>query len=119
MDHAGDLVHAHRDARHRRSAASTSRPATRCCCCTRRPTATKTSSAPTPTSSTSGRDPNHEVALGFGPHFCLGAALARIEIAAMLDALLDRFTTLEPAGDVERTASFVIAGISRAPVVFR
>ena len=65
-----------------------------------------------------GRDPNHEVALGFGPHFCLGAALARIEIKAMLEALLDRFTELEPAGDVDRTASFVIAGISRAPVVF-
>jgi cytochrome P450 len=66
-----------------------------------------------------GRDPNHEVALGFGPHFCLGAALARIEIKAMLEALLDRFTVLEPAGKVERTASFVIAGISHAPVVFR
>ena len=26
---------------------------------------------------------------------------------------------MEPAGDVERTASFVIAGISRAPVTFR
>lgn len=63
-----------------------------------------------------GRDPNHEVALGFGPHFCLGAALARVEIAAMLDALLDRFTAIEPAGTVERTASFVIAGITRAPV---
>lgn len=64
-----------------------------------------------------GRDPNHEVALGFGPHFCLGAALARIEIAAMLDALLDRFTAIAPAGAVERTASFVIAGITHAPVV--
>jgi len=64
-----------------------------------------------------GRDPNHDVALGFGPHFCLGAALARLEIAAMLDALLDRFTSIAPAGEVERTASFVIAGISRAPVV--
>jgi cytochrome P450 len=64
-----------------------------------------------------GRDPNHEVALGFGPHFCLGAALARTEISAMLAALLDRFTALEPAGEVERTASFVIAGITRAPVV--
>jgi cytochrome P450 len=64
-----------------------------------------------------GRDPNHEVALGFGPHFCLGAALARVEIAAMLDALLDRFATLSRAGAVERTASFVIAGITRAPVV--
>jgi len=64
-----------------------------------------------------GRDPNHEVALGFGPHFCLGAALARVEIAAMLDALLDRFTALSSAGPVERTASFVIAGITHAPVV--
>jgi len=64
-----------------------------------------------------GRDPNHEVALGFGPHFCLGAALARVEIAAMLDALLDRFTSLSSAGAVERTASFVIAGITHAPVV--
>ena len=64
-----------------------------------------------------GRDPNHEVALGFGPHFCLGAALARVEIGAMLEALLDRFTTIEPTGPVERTASFVIAGITHAPVV--
>jgi len=64
-----------------------------------------------------GRDPNHEVALGFGPHFCLGAALARVEIAAMLDALLDRFTSVASAGPVERTASFVIAGITRAPVI--
>jgi cytochrome P450 len=64
-----------------------------------------------------GRDPNHEVALGFGPHFCLGAALARVEIAAMLDALLDRFSSVSSAGAVERTASFVIAGITRAPVV--
>ena len=65
-----------------------------------------------------GRDPNHEVALGFGPHFCLGAALARVEIAAMLQALLDRFTAVSSAGAVERTASFVIAGITRAPVTF-
>ncbi len=66
-----------------------------------------------------GRDPNHEVAFGFGPHFCLGAALARIEISAMLEALLDRFRSVAPAGEVERTASFVIAGISKAPVVCR
>ena len=59
------------------------------------------------------RDPNHEVAVwASGPHFCLGATLAGIEIKAMLEALLDGFTELEPAGEVERTASFVIAGIS-------
>jgi cytochrome P450 len=65
-----------------------------------------------------GRDPNPHVAFGFGHHFCLGAALARLEIRAMLDALADRFTAVEPAGAVERSASFVIAGIKQAPVVF-
>jgi cytochrome P450 len=65
-----------------------------------------------------GRTPNHHVAFGFGAHFCLGAALARLEIRAMLDALLDRFTTLEPAGPAERTKSAIIAGVKHAPVAF-
>lgn len=63
-----------------------------------------------------GRSPNHHLAFGFGHHFCLGAALARAEIAVVLEGLLDRFTTLEPAGAVERTGSSVIAGIRHAPV---
>ncbi len=64
-----------------------------------------------------GRDPNHHVAFGSGPHFCLGAALARIELRAMLDALTARFATIEPAGPVERSMSLVIAGVRRAPLV--
>jgi cytochrome P450 len=63
-----------------------------------------------------GRNPNHHVAFGFGAHFCLGAALARAELAVMLDALLDRVERLEPAGPVERTGSSVINGIRRAPL---
>jgi len=63
------------------------------------------------------RTPNHHVAFGSGPHFCLGAALARIELRAMLDALTDRFAAIEPAGDVERSMSLVIAGVRRAPLV--
>ena len=63
------------------------------------------------------RDPNHHVAFGSGPHFCLGAALARIELRAMLDALAARFATVEPAGEVERSMSLVIAGVRRAPLV--
>jgi cytochrome P450 len=65
------------------------------------------------------RDPNPHVAFGFGHHFCLGAALARLEVRAMLDALLDRYERLEPSGEVGRSASFVIAGITAAPVTFR
>ena len=67
-----------------------------------------------------GRSPNHHVAFGFGAHFCLGAALARLEIAAVLDALLDRGVTgIEPAGPVERSVSNIIAGVTRAPLRLR
>jgi cytochrome P450 len=65
-----------------------------------------------------GRDPNHHVAFGFGAHFCIGAALARLEGRALLDALLDRFTTVEPAGEIERTPSGIIAGVRSAPLRF-
>ena len=64
-----------------------------------------------------GRDPNHHVAFGSGPHYCLGAALARIELRAMLTALADRFAAVEPAGPVERSMSLVIAGVRRAPLL--
>ena len=64
-----------------------------------------------------GRAPNHHVAFGSGPHFCLGAALARIELRAMLAALADRFAAVDRAGPVERSMSLVIAGVRRAPLV--
>jgi cytochrome P450 len=64
------------------------------------------------------RAPNHHVAFGSGPHFCLGAALARIELRTMFDALAARFATVEPAGPVERSMSLVIAGVRRAPLRF-
>jgi len=64
------------------------------------------------------RHPNPHVSFGFGPHFCLGAALARLEGRVVLGQLLDRFETLSPAGPVERTPSPVIAGVRHAPLVF-
>jgi cytochrome P450 len=66
-----------------------------------------------------GREPNHHVGFGFGAHFCIGAALARIEARVLLEELLDRFETVELAGDVERSHSSVIAGVKRAPLVLR
>src|SRR5580704_11046770 len=65
------------------------------------------------------RHPNPHVSFGFGPHFCLGAALARLEGRVVLSELLDRFESLAPAGPVERTASPVIAGVRHAPLTFR
>ena len=63
-----------------------------------------------------GRDPNHHVAFGFGAHFCLGAALARLEARVVLEELLARAVVLEPAGDLEHSSSTVIAGVKRAPL---
>jgi cytochrome P450 len=65
-----------------------------------------------------GRDPNPHVAFGFGPHFCIGAALARLEGRILLEELLARFSTVEIAGPVVRTASPVIAGVRSAPLIF-
>lgn len=65
-----------------------------------------------------GREHNAQLAFGFGEHYCIGAALARLEGRIVLEELLDRFTTLEPAAPAERLASNVIAGITRADVTF-
>jgi cytochrome P450 len=65
------------------------------------------------------RDPNHHVAFGFGAHFCLGASLARLEARIALEELLHLGVDLEPAGEVVRSASTVIAGVQHAPLVLR
>ena len=62
------------------------------------------------------RHPNHHLALGHGPHFCLGAALARLELAVVLEGVAERWRRLAPAGPVVRSGSSVIAGIRSAPL---
>jgi cytochrome P450 len=47
---------------------------------------------------------------GGGPHFCLGAHIARIEIDAMFRQLLTRLPDLEKAGDTEWLPSTFISG---------
>jgi cytochrome P450 len=64
------------------------------------------------------REPNPHIAFGFGNHFCLGAALARLEARLVFDQLLDRFDDVAPAGVVERSGSSVIAGVRRAELCF-
>jgi len=62
------------------------------------------------------RDPNPHLSLGFGTHFCLGAPLARLEAAIVLEELLARFTSIELAGPVVRSPSSIIAGVTSAPL---
>lgn len=65
------------------------------------------------------RSPNPHVAFGGGgPHYCLGANLARLEIDAILRELLTRLPNLEPAGPVEWMGSNFIFGPSCMPVRF-
>jgi cholest-4-en-3-one 26-monooxygenase len=65
------------------------------------------------------RAPNPHVAFGGGgPHFCLGANLARLEIRVMFEELLRRLPDMELAGDVQRLRSNFINGIKHLPVSF-
>ena len=63
------------------------------------------------------RHPNHHLAFGFGAHFCVGAALARLEAGLVLEAMTSRFGGLEEAGPPRRSPSTVIAGYEHVPLV--
>ena len=66
-----------------------------------------------------GRSPNPHLAFGGGgPHFCLGASLARLEIRCMFEELLARLPDIELAGPVQRLRSNFINGIKHMPVQF-
>jgi len=66
-----------------------------------------------------GRDPNHHLGFGAGgPHFCLGANLARAEIKAMFSEILRRLPDIEPTGPPVRLQSYFINGIKHLPVAF-
>jgi cholest-4-en-3-one 26-monooxygenase len=63
------------------------------------------------------RTPNEHIAFGGGgPHFCLGANLARMELRLIFDELLRRLPDIEFDGDVEYLRSNFIGGIKHMPV---
>jgi len=66
-----------------------------------------------------GREPNPHLAFGFGPHFCLGAPLARLEGEVALRALLERFPNLRCEVDVPAyRPNPVLRGLVSLPVAF-
>jgi cytochrome P450 len=65
------------------------------------------------------RSPNEHIAFGGGgPHFCLGANLARLEIRVMFEEVLRRMPDMQIAGPVQRLKSNFINGIKHLPVQF-
>jgi cytochrome P450 len=66
------------------------------------------------------RTPNEHITFGLGPHYCLGANLARMEIATVIGALLERLPDLRlaPGARVRFARNPILAAIEDMPVVF-
>ncbi|MDH6197105.1 cytochrome P450 [Mycobacterium frederiksbergense] len=63
-----------------------------------------------------GRAPNKHVAFGYGVHFCLGAALARMEINSFFSELVPRLDSIELTGAPAHTATTFVGGLKHLPV---
>lgn len=63
-----------------------------------------------------GRDPNKHLAFGYGVHFCMGAALARMEVNSFFTELLPRLKSVELTGDPELVATTFVGGLKHLPV---
>jgi cytochrome P450 family 142 subfamily A polypeptide 1 len=66
------------------------------------------------------RDPNPHISFGFGTHFCLGAALARLELRIMFEELISRLDDWAWADDIgpRRLPNAFVRGITEFPVTF-
>ncbi|RSS59630.1 cytochrome P450 [Streptomyces sp. WAC01280] len=65
-----------------------------------------------------GRTPNKHLAFGYGPHFCVGSYLAKVEIAELLTALRDFTTGFEQTAESLPIRSNFLTGFSTLPVRF-
>ncbi len=57
-----------------------------------------------------------QVAFGHGPHFCIGAPLARLTLRVFFEELLQRFGSIELAGEPQHLRSYFIAGMTHLPI---
>ncbi|MEY9846721.1 cytochrome P450 [Streptacidiphilus sp. MAP5-3] len=62
------------------------------------------------------RGDNRHIAFGFGPHYCLGATMARITLRIFFEEFLGLFEEIEPAGEPVRLASNFVSGYTRVPL---
>jgi cytochrome P450 len=67
------------------------------------------------------RDPNPHLAFGYGPHFCLGAQLARMELQVALDTIMARLPRLHiamPEDQLTWNAGTMMRGLAAFPVAW-
>lgn len=62
------------------------------------------------------RDPNKHIAFGYGVHFCLGAALARMEVSSFFSELLPRLESVGLAGEPQHVATTFVGGLKHLPI---
>ncbi|WP_026342931.1 cytochrome P450 [Nocardia sp. BMG111209] len=62
------------------------------------------------------REPNKQIAFGYGVHRCLGAGLARMEIGKFFAELVPRLEWIEPAGAAQWTATTFVGGLKHLPI---
>ncbi len=65
------------------------------------------------------RRPNQHLVFGFGPHLCMGAHLARVELEHMFNLLTSRMTWFEQSGPVERMNASVNEAIKHLPLRYK
>ncbi|MFH9733939.1 cytochrome P450 [Streptomyces sp. NPDC017260] len=65
-----------------------------------------------------GRTPNKHMAFGYGPHFCVGSYLAKVEISELLQSLRDFITGFEQTDEALPIRSNFLTGFSTLPVRF-
>jgi cytochrome P450 len=63
-----------------------------------------------------GREPNKHNAFGYGVHFCLGAALARMEVNSFFSELVPRLDSIELTGQPEHMATIFVGGLKHLPI---
>jgi cytochrome P450 len=63
-----------------------------------------------------GREPNKHNAFGYGVHFCLGAALARMEVNSFFTELVPRLESIELTGDPAHIATIFVGGLKHLPI---
>ncbi|MFF4054734.1 cytochrome P450 [Streptomyces sp. NPDC001668] len=65
------------------------------------------------------RTPNKHCTFAYGPHFCLGAYLARAEIGAVLEGLRDQVEVMEQTGPARPVYSNFLSGLSSLPLTLK